>query len=142
GTIGIELLEAGSIDTVVLPVGDGALITGVASWIKEHSPGTKIVGVCASGAPAMVESWRNGRIAKKKSTETIADGIAVRVPIAKAIDRIRNLVDEMVLVDDACLIGAMQLAASALGLLLEPAGAAGLAAIRAHKLPGDRLATV
>jgi threonine dehydratase len=142
GTIGVELLESGAIDTVVLPVGDGALITGVASWIKEHSPGTKIVGVCASGAPAMLESWRNGRVMATQSTETIADGIAVRVPIAKAVDRIRNLVDEMVLVDDASLIEGMQLAASALGLLLEPAGAAGLAAIRAHELPGDRLATV
>ena len=48
GTIGVELLRAGDIDTIVLPVGDGALITGVAMWVKEHAPKTKIVGVCAA----------------------------------------------------------------------------------------------
>ena len=142
GTIAIELLEAGSIDTIVLPLGDGALITGVASWIKEQSPATRIVGVCASGAPAMAESWKKGSVFATASTDTIADGIAVRVPIAKAVERIQKLVDEIVLVDDTSLIEAMQLTASALGILLEPAGAAGLAAIRAHQLPGDRLATV
>ena len=52
GTIGVELLQAGPFDTIVLPVGDGALIAGVARWIKDHAPETRIVGVCASGAPA------------------------------------------------------------------------------------------
>ena len=61
GTIGLELLRAGPFDTVVLPVGDGALITGVACWIKHHAPETRIVGVCASGAPCMAMSWRAGK---------------------------------------------------------------------------------
>jgi len=90
----------------------------------------------------MVESWKKGSVSATASTDTIADGIAVRVPIAKAVARIQELVDEIVLVDDRSLIETMQLTASALGLLLEPAGAAGLAAIRAHEIPGDRLATV
>lgn len=142
GTIAIELLQAGDLDTVVVPLGDGALITGVGSWIKKHSPRTRIVGVCASGAPAMFESWRQGRVVATRSTQTIADGIEVRVPIARSVERIRSVVDEIVLVDDHTLIEAMKLAASTLGLLLEPSGAAGLAAIRVHKIPGDRIATV
>lgn len=142
GTMGVELLRAGSIDTIVLPVGDGALISGVATWVKQHSPKTKIIGVCASGAPAMAKSWRAGRPIATERTDTIADGIAVRVPIAKAVERIKNLVDEMVLIDDSQLLKAMQLAVSTLGLLLEPSGAAGLAAILAHTLAGDQLATV
>lgn len=142
GTIGVELLKAGSIDTIVLPVGDGALITGVASWVKQHSPQTRIIGVCPSGAPAMAESWHAGRPIAIERVDTIADGIAVRIPVAKAVERIKNLVDEMVLVSDSQLLDAMRLAASTLGLLLEPSGAAGLAAIQAHALAGEQLATV
>jgi threonine dehydratase len=142
GTIGIELLLAGSIDTIVLPVGDGALITGVATWVKEHSRQTKIIGVCATGSPAMAQSWRAGKAISTGDTTTIADGIAVSAPIARSVERMRALVDDMVLVDDAQLLDAMRLSASTLGLVLEPAGAAGLAAIQAHSLPGDVLATV
>ena len=142
GTIGIELLLAGSIDTIVLPVGDGALITGVATWVKEHSRQTKIIGVCATGSPAMAQSWRAGKAISPGDTTTIADGIAVSAPIARSVERMRALVDDMVLVDDAQLLDAMRLAFSTLGLVLEPAGAAGLAAIQAHSLPGDMLATV
>jgi threonine dehydratase len=142
GTIGAELLRTGNIDTIVLPVGDGALITGIATWVKHHSPETKIIGVCATGAPAMAASWRASKLVATERANTIADGIAVSVPIARSVERMRAVVDEMVLVDDAQLLEAMRLAASTLGLILEPAGAAGLAAIRAHQLPGDLLATV
>lgn len=142
GTIGVELLTMGGIDTIVIPLGDGALITGIGIWVKEHSPRTKIIGVCASGSPAMLESWRAGRAVSTATSDTIADGIAVRVPIARSVERMKHLVDEIVLVDDAQMIDAMRLSASTLGLLLEPAGAAGLAAIRAHALPGDQLATI
>lgn len=142
GTIGLELLKGDSVDTIVAPVGDGALITGIGLWVKEHSPKTKIVGVCASGSPAMAESWRAGRVIASEKTDTIADGIAVRAPIARSVDRMRNVVDQMVLVDDAQMLQAMRLAAATLGLILEPAGAAGLAAIQSHSIGGDVLATV
>jgi threonine dehydratase len=142
GTIGIELLAAGPFDTVVLPVGDGALITGVARWIKDRAADTRIVGVCASGAPSMAMSWRAGKPVSTERSDTIAEGIEVRVPVPESVARIVALVDDMVLVDDSDLLEAMQLSAEALGLLLEPSGAAGLAAIRAHDLRGDRLATV
>jgi threonine dehydratase len=142
GTIGVELLRAGPFDTVVVPVGDGALITGVARWIKEHAPEIRIVGVCASGAPCMAMSWRAGKPVSTDRSDTIAEGIEVRVPVPESVARLVALVDDMVLVDDSDLLQAMQLSAQTLGLLLEPSGAAGLAAIRVHNLPGDRLATV
>jgi len=75
-------------------------------------------------------------------THTIADGIEVRVPVQKAVEKMKNLVDDIVLVSDEALIEAMRLSASALGFVLEPSGAAGLAAIRRHELPGERLATI
>jgi threonine dehydratase len=141
GTIGMELLTAGMIDTVVVPLGDGALITGVAAWLKDRSPRTKIIGVCAQGAPAMLESWKKGRAVGHEG-RTIADGINVTAPVPKAVEQMKDLVDDIVLVDDDSLIEAMRLSASTLGLILEPAGAAGLAAILRHKLEGERLATV
>jgi threonine dehydratase len=142
GTIGMELLAAGSLDTVAIPVGDGALITGIARWIKEHAPKTRIVGVCASGAPSMALSWRAGKPVSTDRSDTIAEGIEVRVPVPESVARLVVLADDMVLVDDSDLLDAMRLAAQALGLLLEPSAAAGLAAIRVRDLPGDRLATV
>jgi threonine dehydratase len=142
GTIGIELLRSGPLDAVVLPVGDGALITGVARWIKHHAPDTRIVGVCATGAPCMALSWRAGKPVSTERSDTIAEGIEVRVPVPESVARLVALVDDIVLVDDGDLLQAMQLTAETLGLLLEPSGAAGLAAIRVHDLPGDRLATV
>jgi len=142
GTIGIELLRAGPLDTVVLPVGDGALIAGVACWIKHYAPATRIVGVCASGAPCMALSWQARKPISTERSDTIAEGIEVRVPVAESVARLVALVDDIVLVDDDDLLQAMQLSVETLGLLLEPSGAAGLAAIRVHDLTGDRLATV
>jgi threonine dehydratase len=141
GTIAVELLQAGPIDTAVIPVGDGALITGMALWLREHSPKTRIIGVCPRGAPAMVESWKAGGVVSV-APDTIADGLAIRTPIAQSLKRVRALVNDFVLVDDAALRRAMQAAAGALGLLLEPAGASGLAAIAAGGIPGERVATV
>ena len=142
GTIGIELLKAGTIDAVIVPLGDGALISGIGLWVKEHSPRTKIVGVCAEGAAAMEASWRAGYVVSIDTADTFADGIAVRVPVADSVTRVNSLVDDIVLVSDSQMLDAMRLAVSTLGLLLEPSGAAGLAAIRAHKIAGDQIATV
>lgn len=142
GTIGVELLAAGPFDTIVVPVGDGALITGIACWVKARAPATRIVGVCASGAPSMALSWRARKPVATERSDTIAEGIEVRVPVPESVARLVALVDDMVLVDDRDLLDAMALAARTLGLLLEPSGAAGLAAVRVHHLPGERVATV
>ncbi|WP_284466840.1 pyridoxal-phosphate dependent enzyme [Actinomadura madurae] len=129
-------------DAVVLPVGDGALINGVGRWMKEHAPGTRIVGVNVEGAPSMLESLRAGRAVCIDRARTFADGIAVRSPPEASVRRARALVDEITLVTDEAIAAAMELAAHTLGIVLEPAGAAGLAAIAEGMVPGDRLATV
>jgi threonine dehydratase len=143
GTIGVELLDFASIDTVVIPVGGGALIAGVGRWIKEHSPSTRVVGVCASGAPCMFLSWKAGKPVSTERTNTIAEGIDVRAPVAEeSVARLVALVDDMVLVDDNDMLEGMRLAARTIGQLLEPSGAAGLAAIKVCGLPGERIATI
>jgi len=142
GTIAVELLREHRPDTIVVPLGDGALITGIARWAAEMAPSTRIVGVCASGAPSLLHSFREGRPVPTERADTIAEGIAVSDPVPASVVRVNALVDDIVLVDDAEMIAGMRLAASTLGLLLEPAGAAGLAAIARHDLPGDLIATV
>ncbi|MEU5640849.1 pyridoxal-phosphate dependent enzyme [Streptomyces milbemycinicus] len=138
GTIGVELTRGTRFDAVVLSVGDGALINGVARWMKEHTPGTRIVGVNAAGVPSMRESLRAGRPVTAEGGATFADGIAVRTPLEASVRRARELVDEIVLVTDEAIAAAMELAARTLGVVLEPAGAAGLAAIAGGAVTSDR----
>lgn len=142
GTIGVELLRAGTLDTVVVQVGDGALISGIARWLKAHTPDTRIVGVCASGAPAMKLSLDAGHPIRSDPPTTIAGGLAISAPIAASLERVRALVDEIVLVDDDDIRGAMALIADTIGVLVEPSAAAGVAAVRRHALPGERIAVV
>lgn len=142
GTIGVELLRSGPLDAVVVPVGDGALISGVARWIKAHAPETRIIGVCAAGAPSMARSWAAGRVVRAGTPATIAEGLAIAEPVPRAVRRVRALVDDIVLVPDTALVAAMRLCAETLGVLVEPSGAAGIAALATHDLPGDRVATV
>jgi threonine dehydratase len=110
--------------------------------MKEHAAGTWIVGVNAEGAPSMLESLRAGRAVRLERVRTFADGIAVHSPPEASVRRARALVDEIVLVTDEAIAAAMELAVHTLGIVLEPAGAAGLAAIAQGLVPGDRLATV
>ena len=142
GTIGIELLRAGTIDTAVVPVGDGALISGIARWLKAQSPHTHVVGVCASGAPAMKLSIDAGRPIRSDPPTTIAGGLAISEPIAASLERLRVLVDDVVLVDDDDIRAAMALIADTLGVLVEPSGAAGVAAVQRHSVPGERIAVL
>jgi threonine dehydratase len=142
GTIGIELLRTGTLDTVVVPVGDGALISGIARWLKAQSPNTQVVGVCASGAPAMKLSIDAGRPVRSDPPTTIAGGLAIMEPIAASLERLRALVDDVVLVDDDDIRAAMTLIADTLGVLVEPSGAAGVAAVQRHSIPGERIAVL
>ena len=130
GTIAVELLARDDVyDAVTIPLGNGALLNGMARWLKAASPATDIYGVSSTGADAMEKSWRTGSIVESTGVSTIADGIAVRVPIAEAVDDMRGLVDEILLVDDEAIVEAMRLLYRHAGLLIEPAGAAGVAAI-------------
>jgi threonine dehydratase len=133
GTIGVELSRwPDSFNGVLVPLGDGALLGGVARWTKAHRPQTEMIGVCASGAAAMERSWRSGKVIALDRAETIADGIAVRVPFADALADLTGLIDDILLVADEAFVEAMRLAHKELGIVLEPAGAAALAAVLTH----------
>jgi threonine dehydratase len=144
GSIAVELEIAGPVDTAIVQLGDGALITGIACWLKSIAPQTRIIGVCASGAPAMAESFRSGHPIPVRGSGTIATAIAITEPIPASLARVRALVDDVVLVDDDDLRTAQRLIADTLGVLVEPAGAAGIAALsrRGENLPGGRVAVV
>ena len=142
GTIGLELGAIGPIDTAVIQLGDGALITGIACWLKARWPETRVVGVCASGAPAMAESFAAGRPISVDGPGTIAVALSITEPVPESFARVIELVDEVVLVDDEDLPPAMELIAESLGVLVEPAGAAGVAALTRHheRIGGERVA--
>jgi threonine dehydratase len=145
GTIALELTRMSEgLDAVMVPLGDGALITGVGAWMREKSPRTAVVGVVADGAPAMDLSWRAHRVIATETTSTIADGIAVRTPIAEAVGDMDGLVDNIVRVSDAEIIEAMRMLMTDAGLLVEPAGAVGLAAVANMRggRSGERVAVI
>jgi threonine dehydratase len=133
GTMAIELLAGPSVpDVVLVPLGNGAMLTGIARWIKASKPAIRIIGVQAVGADAMEKSWRHKELVFPPSIATIADGIGVRVPIREAVEDMQGLVDDVYLVDDTIIIAAMRLLFTKAGLVVEPSGAAGLAAILAQ----------
>jgi len=148
GTIALELLRhGGAYDSVLVPLGDGALLNGIARWFKAAAPGTRVYGVCATGAPAMAHAFAlDPSIAAMPSITpgTIADGIAVRTPIARSVADMRGQVAGVLLVDDGAMVAAMRLLHAHAGLVVEPAGAAGLAALLADPAThaGQRVATV
>jgi threonine dehydratase len=138
GTIAVELaamMAAATVDTLLVPVGNGALISGVGCWLKASAFRTRIVGVCAAEAPAMALSWRDGRPVTTRSAATVADGIAVRVPVPAAVEWMRSYVDDVLLVSEDAIGAALRVVRDTLGLLVEPSGAVGVAAAMEH--PGD-----
>ena len=143
GTIAVELgrLE-NPLDAVFVPLGNGALVNGVGTWMKHASPRTKVIAVCSSEAPAMEMSWREGRPISAPAG-TIADGIAVRVPVPEALEIMRHTVDEVMVVPDSEILEAMRMLFMLAGFAVEPAGAAGMAAIaqRRNEWAGKRVAT-
>jgi threonine dehydratase len=133
GTMAMEITGGVEpIDTVLVPLGNGALLAGVGCWFREHSPQTCVVGVCAEGAPAMAQSWRTHTVCSTLSVDTIADGIAVRVPVPEALADLEGVVDDIVLVSDEAMKRAIHLIYQHLGLIAEPSGAAGVAALISH----------
>jgi threonine dehydratase len=142
GTIGMELTREAPPDAVFVPLGNGSLVNGIGTWFKHAAPSTRVVAVCAAGAPAMELSWRAGRPVTAASA-TIADGIAVRVPVPAALEIMRTTVDEVMLVTDGEIREAMNMLLLDAGLVVEPAGAAGVAAIMQKRstLAGLRVAT-
>lgn len=145
GTIAAELTgDAEDLDAVFIPLGNGALAAGMGCWFKARSPKTRVVAVAAGGAPCMALSFRAGEVVPTARADTIADGIAVRIPVPEAVGWLEDTIDDVVLVNDEQILEAMRFAHETWGRLVEPAGAAGLAAILAEAaaLKGSRVATL
>lgn len=144
GTIALELVSANTFDVVVVPLGNGALLAGVGTVLHHLAPHTRIIAVVAEQAPAMKCSLEAGRVIETEHAHTIADGIAVRVPIPQTLELLRSCCDTIVTVSEAAIFGAMQLIQRHLDLVIEPAGATGIAALLAdpRRYAGQRVATI
>ncbi|MBC7671327.1 MAG: pyridoxal-phosphate dependent enzyme [Polaromonas sp.] len=130
GTIALEISEAGAMpEVMIVPLGNGALATGIGAWCRHAEAGTRVIGVVATGAPAMRLSFAAREPVSTEKADTIADGIAVREPVAYAVECLRDTVDEVVAVTDRTIVRAMRLLHFHLGLVVEPAGAVALAAV-------------
>lgn len=146
GTAGLELLEQlPDLSAVVVPIGGGGLISGIAIAIKEQRPAVRIFGVEAAAAASALASRRAGKVVTIESSETIADGIAVKRPGEHTFPLIERYVDDIVSVDEIQIAGAVHLLLERQKVLAEGAGAVPLAALVAGALPcrsGDVVAMV
>jgi threonine dehydratase len=128
-TIACEILEQLSeVGAVWVPMGDTALIRGVASAAKHLRPQIRVVGVQAERAPAYYLSWKRGDPVPTSTCDTVADGLATRTPIRESVTAIRTLVDEVRLVTETQMVGAIRHLLTEEHLAAEPAGAATTAA--------------
>jgi threonine dehydratase len=134
GSLGLELLEElPKLDTVLIPIGGGGLFAGVATAVKALRPGCRVIGVQAQGADAAARSFRAGTlIARETPVQTIADGIAIKAPSPRTFSYIQRLADDVVTVSDETIAEAILLLLSRMKVLVEPSGAASLAALTAH----------
>ena len=136
GTIGLELLEQiPDMEAVIVPIGGGGLISGIAFAIKKLNPDIKVYGVQASGAPSMFNSIRDNRIERLESVSTIADGIAVKEPGENTYNLISEFVDEIVTVTDDEISAAILALMEQQKLVTEGAGAVSVAAAMFNKVP-------
>lgn len=135
GTVGLELVEqVPDADMVVVPVGGGGLISGIAAAVKLQHPSVRVVGVEPLGADAMTRSLEQGAPAHLDKVDTIADGLAPPFAGEHTFRHVQSFVDEMVRVADSEIIDAVRVLIKHCKLAAEPAGAAGLAALLAGKV--------
>jgi threonine dehydratase len=138
GTIGLELAdEAPDAEVVVVAIGGGGLAAGVAAALGHTRPTTRVVGVQAEGAASMVASLAAGHPVRLENLRTMADGIAVRAPSALTFSLVHDLIDEVVTVTDEEISQAILLLLERAKAVVEPAGAAPLAAVLAGKVAGE-----
>lgn len=146
GTIGCEILQdLADVDTVIVPVGGGGLISGIATAIKETKPSVRVIGA----EPALTPKYFQSRINKDRTSlplkNTIADGLRISVPGQNPWPIIEKYVDEIVLVEDEHIVAGMRVLAQDAKLVAEPAAAIGVGALLAgsiHVLPGEKVCAV
>jgi threonine dehydratase len=137
GTIGLEVLEqAPETEALVVPIGGGGLIAGIATAVKETRPSVKIYGVQTEAAPAMAESFRTGRVVTCPAARSVADGIAVKRPGELTFEYVRRYVDDVVTVSEEGIRAAIICLLETGKAVAEGAAAATLAAVAAGKIPG------
>ena len=135
GTLGLEIFEdAPDIETILICVGGGGLFSGVASVIRRLAPKAKIIGIQAAGAPSAVESWKAGRLLPRGETNTIADGVAIKSPSDRTFRYIQEFADDMATVEDSEIAKAMLMMLERAKMVVEPAGAVGVAALLSGKV--------
>lgn len=136
GTIGLEILEElQDVDAVVVPVGGGGLISGIAYTLKQLKPSIKVYGVQASGAASMYNSIKHGKIERLERVSTIADGIAVKEPGDNTFNLISKYVDDVVTVTEGEISSAILGLIEHHKLIAEGAGAVAVAAVMFDKVP-------
>lgn len=137
GTIGLEILEqAPEAEALVIPIGGGGLISGIATAIKETRPSIKVYGVQTEAAPAMAESFRAGRVVVCPAARSVADGIAVKRPGERTFEYIQRYVDDVVTVSEGEIRAAIIHLIETGKTVTEGAAAATLAAVTGKKIPG------
>ncbi|MFQ5836918.1 MAG: threonine ammonia-lyase [Candidatus Bathyarchaeia archaeon] len=145
GTVGLELLEdAPDLDTIIVPIGGGGLISGISVAAKTLNPNIRIVGVQPEGAPAVYRSWKAGKIVEVDSVNTVADGLAARKPLDLTFRIIRKYVDDILLVTEQEIGEAVLALLHEAHILAEPSGAASSAALlfKYHPKPKEKVAVI
>ena len=144
GVIGLEILEdLPDAEEIYLPIGGGGLAAGTVIAIKEKNPNVKVIGVQSKSFPSMYESVKQNERRLTGGDRTIADGISVKMPGEITFEIIKNLIDDIVLVDDDEITKAMFLLMERMKFVVEPAGAVGLAYLISKKpSPGKKVVVV
>ncbi|TQQ80710.1 threonine ammonia-lyase [Halonotius roseus] len=138
GTIGLEILEQQpDVETVIVPIGGGGLISGIATAIKAQQPDVRIIGVQAEGASSVIDSLAAGEIRSRDSVDTVADGIATRSVGEQPFEIIQERVDEVVTVSDEEIALALTLLLERSKTLVEGAGAVALSALLEDRFEYD-----
>ena len=145
GTIATELLRHPEPwDMVVVPLGNGSLIKGIAQEMKRRSPDTKVVAVVADGAPSMAQALLGQAWDESAAVDTLADGLAVRIPITKIVEELVELVDEVWTVSVSDMLPAVKTLMKMEQVLAEPSAATPIAAMAGHRdeIRGKRVAAI
>jgi len=144
GVIGLEILEdLPDVDEIYVPIGGGGLAAGILLAIKKKNPKIKVIGVQSKSFPAMKNSLEAGKLQSVEGERTIADGISVKKPGEVTFNIIKELIDKIVLVDDAHIVKTMFLLMERTKIVVEPAGAAGLAyLLEAKPSPGKKVVPI
>lgn len=147
GTIAREMTASTlSFDTVLVPVGAGALAIGVGLWLRAERPNVKVIGLVPETSPATLLSWQAGHVitAPPADVPTIADGLAQRAPSPYAFEYLRRTIHDVWSVRDGAILAGMRFCHQHFGLIVEPAGAIGVGAVleRLETFAGQNVATI